>query len=336
MCAGEPFWKAAEAAFGGTAALGKTLLPLRLTSKQLAPGSLKQGETEAVLDPPPARPPIPPVHPSTRYIRCTRPPPVPPIYPPIYLPVYSPVYPPVHPSRETRRVMLHVQPGAPRHPHLTCTARASQALDIAIGAGRKAVEGGLTKLVACGDCPISLQLAHGHGTGLVAQLCFRPSQLQAAFGLAATPGGTTASGENLPDAEGLRALRLDLDRDLVPSSRPAVTKVPWLQDALWSVVVAEALILVRDVARPVARGLFGAAPQLGRPTSSDEASGGEEGGGGALRSCPPHSREAPGSPRSLEGAVAPPSIALHTSTPRSPTSCWRWRSWWRRGGSSSC
>ena len=65
MCAGEPFWKAAEAAFGGTAALGKTLLPLRLTSKQLAPGSLKQGETEAVLDPPspPAHPTRAPLHP---------------------------------------------------------------------------------------------------------------------------------------------------------------------------------------------------------------------------------------------------------------------------------
>ena len=155
---GASFWKAAEEAFGGTAALGKTFLPLQLTSKHLRPGSLEEGETEA-------------------------------------------------------------------------------ALDITIGAGRKAVESGLAKLVACGDPMITLQLAHGRGAGLAVQLRFKPSQAQAALGVAPQASAAEA------DAEGLR----DLGLDLASSSQSAAGKVPWLQDAFWSVVLAEALILARDV-----------------------------------------------------------------------------------------
>jgi hypothetical protein len=155
---GASFWAAAEDAFGGTAALGKTFLPLQLTCKHLRPGSLKDGETEA-------------------------------------------------------------------------------ALDMTIGAGRKAVESGLAKLVACGDPLITLQLAHGRGVGLAVQLCFTPSQLQAAFGVTPHPSAAEA------DAEGLRELGLEL----ASSSPSAVGEVPWLQDAFWSVVVAEGLVLARDV-----------------------------------------------------------------------------------------
>ena len=155
---GASFWEAAEDAFGSTAALGKTFLPLQLTSKHLRPGSLKEAETEA-------------------------------------------------------------------------------ALDITIGAGRKAVESGLAKLVACGDPLITLQLVHGRGAALAVQLCFRPSQLQAAFGITPHPSAAEA------DTEGLRELGLDL----ASSPRSAVGEVPCLQDALWSVVVAEGLILARDV-----------------------------------------------------------------------------------------
>ena len=157
---GASFWEAAEEAFGSTAALGKTFLPLELTSKHLRPGSLKEAETEA-------------------------------------------------------------------------------ALDITIGAGRKAVESGLAKLVACGDPLITLQLVHGRGAALAVQLCFRPSQLQAAFGITPHPWDAAAEA----DTEGLRELGLDL----ASSSRGAVGEVPCLQDALWSVVVAEGLILARDV-----------------------------------------------------------------------------------------
>ena len=156
---GASFWEKAEEAFGGTAAIGKTFLPLQLTSKHLRPGSLKEGESEA-------------------------------------------------------------------------------ALDITIGAGRKAVERGLAKLVACGDPVITLQLAHGRGAGLAVQLCFKPSQAQAALGV--TPQASAAEA----DAEGLRELGLDL----ASSSRSGAGEVPWLQDAFWSVVLAEALILARDVA----------------------------------------------------------------------------------------
>ena len=157
---GASFWEAAEEAFGSTAALGKTFLPLKLTSKHLRPGSLKEAETEA-------------------------------------------------------------------------------ALDITIGAGRKAVESGLAKLVACGDPLITLQLVHGRGAALAVQLCFRPSQLQAAFGITPHPWDAAAEA----DTEGLRELGLDL----ASSSRGAVGEVPCLQDTLWSVVVAEGLILARDV-----------------------------------------------------------------------------------------
>ena len=155
---GASFWEKAEEAFGGTAAIGKTFLPLQLTSKHLRPGSLKEGESEA-------------------------------------------------------------------------------ALDITIGAGRKAVERGLAKLVACGDPVITLQLAHGRGAGLAVQLRFKPSHAQAALGV--TPQASAAEA----DAEGLRELGLDL----ASSSRSAAGEVPWLQDAFWSVVLAEALILARDV-----------------------------------------------------------------------------------------
>ena len=159
---GAPFWEAAEETFGGTAALGKTFLPLQLASKHLRPGSLKEGETEATLD-------------------------------------------------------------------------------ITIGASRKAVESGLSKLAACGNPLITLQLAHGRGAGLAVQLCFKPSQLQAAFGISPHPSAAEA------DAEGLRELGLDL----ASSSRSAVGEVPWLQDAFWSVVVAESLVLARDVTHAV-------------------------------------------------------------------------------------
>lgn len=153
------FWEKAEEAFGGTAAIGKTFLPLQLTSKHLRPGSLKEGETEA-------------------------------------------------------------------------------ALDITIGAGRKAVKNGLAKLVACGDPVIKLQITHGRGAGLAVQLCFKPSQAQAALGV--TPKASAAEA----DAKGLRNLGLDL----ASSSQSAAGEVPWLQDAFWSVVLAEALILARDAA----------------------------------------------------------------------------------------
>jgi hypothetical protein len=110
---------------------------------------------------------------------------------------------------------------------------------------RKTVDGALSKLEAAGDPLLTLQVQHGSGAGLAAQLCTKPSALRAAFGLRDGPFDEA-------DAEGLRTLAMfdGQGRPLASGAAP-VTELrlgvaPWLQDAFWSVTAAEAAALALD------------------------------------------------------------------------------------------